>query len=79
MRLNDYERNLQLVDLSLVENDLSVINYIKDKIDNLKIDFDFNDIDKELGVLNITSFDVSDFVTKISSAYNNLNLEGGLF
>lgn len=64
-----YERNMKLVDLSLVENDLQVINGMIAEIRAKSGKTNFFDVLSQLGELDITTIDANSLVASLTSRY----------
>lgn len=65
---NRFLRNMELVDLSLVKDDESVINYIKSELSDKVGKANLINTIRSLAALNITSFDVNGFISRVLSA-----------
>lgn len=64
-----YERNMKLVDLSLVENDLQVINGIIAEVKANSGNPKFFDVLSKLGELDITTVDVNSLIASLTARY----------
>lgn len=64
-----YERNMKLVDLSLVEDDLAVINGILAEVRAKSGKSKFFDVVSKLGELDITTIDTNSIIARLTSLY----------
>lgn len=75
MRHDDYLRNMKLVDLSLVENDESVISTIYGEVASIAGKCNFFESSKLLADQGISSFDLNSFVAKMTLLGNKIKVK----
>lgn len=74
-RYDNFIRNMQLVDLSLVDNDESIISTIYNEVINIAGHCNFFSASRLLGEQGITSFDLNSFVAKMTLLGNRLKVK----
>lgn len=69
-----FETNLELVDLSLVENDSSVIDSIIATIDNSRTSVDYFSAIRNLNILGIKEISADELLSNVSNRFNNIKI-----